>query len=194
MARPSAKTSYFGVSRLPLVALRVEGLAAPLAGVVAGALRDTRHVVLGDDEVRPRLRGRRHDVAGGRRARGRDLTTGDADVEARVRERGGTAGRVHAGVVGRARLDLRDEVAGVRLRLRVLTLLLLAEEGRQGNRGKDADDQNHHEELDEREALLLAVDPLGKLPQHVYSSLEPVVLPVTSAAPSLVAARPAPVG
>src|SRR5204862_4563730 len=48
-------------------------------------------------------------------------------------------------------------------------------EGRQGERGKNADDQNHHEELDERKALLLAVDPLGKLPQHWYSSLEPVV-------------------
>src|SRR3954447_2923656 len=183
MARPSAKRPV-GVSRLPLVALRVGGLAATLADVVAATRRDTRGVALRDREVRARLRRRGHDVARSGDAGGRDLTAGGADVEARVRERGAAAVRVHAGVVGSASLDLRHEVAGVRLRLRVLALLLLAEEGRQGDRGENADDQDHNEELDEREALLLAVDPLGKLPQHLHSSLEPVVWPDTSAAPS----------
>src|SRR3954465_5548091 len=173
---PLGETSSVGASRLPLVAQRVGGLAATLADVVARALRDARGRVLRDDEMRARLRRRGHDVARRRRgAAGGHLTAGRADVEARVAERRGGAVRVHAGVVGRARLDLRHEVAGVRLRLRVLTLLLLTEEGRQGDRGENADDQDHNEELDEREALLLAVDPLGKLPQHVHSSLEPVV-------------------
>src|SRR4051794_11442194 len=166
MARPSAKRPV-GVSRLPLVALCVGGLAATLADVVAATRRDTSRVALRDREVRARLRRRGHDVARSGDAGGRDLTAVGADVEARVRESGATAVRVHAGVVGRARLDLRHEVASVRLRLRVLTLLLLTEEGRQGDRGKNADDEDHHEELDERKALLLAVDPLGKLPQHV---------------------------
>src|SRR4051794_37340864 len=164
--RPSAKISSVGASRLPLVALRVGGLAATLADVVAATRGDTSRAALRDREVRPRLRGRRHGVARSTDGRGGHLTTVGADVEARVRESGGAAVRVHAGVVGRARLDLRDEIASVRLRLRVLTLLLLTEEGRQGDRGKNADDEDHHEELDEREALLLAVDPLGKLPQH----------------------------
>src|SRR3954453_11472279 len=168
---PLGETSSVGASRLPLVALRVGGLAATLADVVAATRRDTRGAALRDREVRPRLRGRRHGVARGTDGRGGHLTAVRADVEARVRERGSAAVRVHAGVVGRAGLDLRHEVAGVRLRLRVLALLLLAEEGRQGDRGKNADDEDHHEELDERKALLLAVDPLGKLPQHLHSSL-----------------------
>src|SRR4051794_35046956 len=139
---PLGETSSVGASRLPLVALRVGGLAATLTDVVARAVRDARRVVLRDDEVRARLRRRGHHVARRRRgAAGGHLTARGADVETRVRERRGGAVRVHAGVVGRARLDLRHEVASVRLRLRVLALLLLIEEGRQGDRGKNADDE-----------------------------------------------------
>src|SRR3954468_9273351 len=106
MARPSAKRPV-GVSRLPLVALRVGGLAATLADVVAATRRDTGRVALLDREVRARLRRRGHRVAGRRDSGGRDLTTGGADVEARVRQRRGGAVGVHAGVVGSASLDLR---------------------------------------------------------------------------------------
>src|SRR5438270_759557 len=44
-------------------------------------------------------------------------------------------------------------------------------EGRQGDGGKDADDEHDDEEFDEREALLLGADALGELPQHSDSSL-----------------------
>src|SRR3954454_12996096 len=183
-----------GVSRLPLVALGVGGLAATLTRLVAGALRDTARQLL-DVEVRAGLRQRVDLVGRLRRGAGRlHLALTRADVQAGVGQLSRAAVRVVTRVVRRARLDLRNQVAGVRLRLRVLALLLLAEEGRQGDRGKNADDQDHNEKLDEREALLLAVDPLGKLPQHGHSSLEPVVWPDTSAAPSLVAARPTPAG
>ena len=57
--------------------------------------------------------------------------------------------------VREARLDLRDEVAGIRLGRRVLALLLLAEERRESDRGENADDQNDDEKLDEREALIV---------------------------------------
>src|SRR5262249_31009164 len=58
--------------------------------------------------------------------------------------------------VGVARLDLRDGVPRVRLGRRVLRLLLLTEEARQRDRGEDADDQDDDEQLDQREALLVA--------------------------------------
>src|SRR5438477_481388 len=53
-------------------------------------------------------------------------------------------------LVREASLDLRHQVARVGLRRSVLALLLLAKEGRQGDRGKDADDQDDDEELDKR--------------------------------------------
>src|SRR3954470_20541999 len=90
--RPSAKLQI-GVSRLPHVPLRVGGLAATLARVVAGTRRDARGRVLGDHEMRARLRGRGHDVTRSGNAAGRDLTAGGADGEARVRERRGGAVR-----------------------------------------------------------------------------------------------------
>src|SRR5205807_3653994 len=74
-------------------------------------------------------------------------------------------------LAGEARLHLRDHVAGVGLRVRVLALLLLAEEGRQGNRGKDADDQNDDQELDQGKTALLGLNTLAELPQHYSSSL-----------------------
>ena len=78
---------------------------------------------------------------------------------------------VHARVVlrvGKARLDMRDQVARIGLRRRVLALLLLTQEGRQGDRGKDADDQNDDKELHEREAILV-VRAIAQLVQHVPS-------------------------
>src|SRR5205814_3567146 len=71
-----------------------------------------------------------------------------------------------------AGLDLRHEVARIGHRRRVLALHLLAKEGRQGDRGKDADDQNDNEELDQREAALLGLNTLAELPQHVRVLLE----------------------
>src|SRR4051812_16596275 len=191
MARPSEQLHR--VSDLPPVALGVgRVLAAALTVRRARARADAGGAVLRDRERVGRLRRRRDGVAGGRDRVDLHLAGAGADVEAGVGR--GRAVRVVAAVVGRARLDLRDHVARVGLGLRVLALLLLAEEGRQSDRGKNADDQDHDKELDKGEALLLAVDPLGKLPQHCHSSLEPVVWPDTSAAPSLVAARPAPAG
>src|SRR5690348_12110363 len=94
--RPSAKRSSVGASRLPLVALRVGGLAATLADVVAATRGDTGRAALRDGEVRARLRGRRHGVARGADSGGGHLTAVRADVEAGVGERGGAAVRVHA--------------------------------------------------------------------------------------------------
>src|SRR3954454_5829190 len=156
---------------------------AALAAAVAADLdartgREARRGRLRDREGVVRLRLRRDDIAV--RA-GSGAVRDDADL-ARARRRvdgqasvAELAGRVALVVVTLnvrcARLDLRDGVTRVGLGLRVLALLLLTEEGRQGDRGENADDEDHYEELDEREALLLAVDPLGKLPQHWYSSL-----------------------
>src|SRR4051794_7868176 len=149
VARPSAKSFEVG-GLLPDAA----GLAAALVGVVAaaagGAVGGLR-----DRERRARLRQRRHRVGavadGGRlhlTLAGAEREAGSAGVAAARRAVG-----VVAGGVGRAALALRDEVAGVRLGLRVLALVLLAEEGRQCDRGENADDQDHHEELDEGETL-----------------------------------------
>jgi hypothetical protein len=69
------------------------------------------------------------------------------------------------------RLQMRDHVARGGLGVGVLALLPLAQEGRQRNGGQDADDENHDEELDEREAPLLAMQTFAELPQHCVSSL-----------------------
>src|SRR4051812_30865417 len=172
-ARPSA-TTRGRLDGLPVVALRIRrGLAAALRRARACTGRDAGGRALRDRERVGRLRDRHDRVAGAGARRGhRDLALTGTDVEAGVAElRRCGAVRVVAGGVGATRLDLRDRVTRVGLGLGVLALLLLAQEGRQGNRGKNADDQDHDEKLDEREALLLAVDPLGKLPQHWYSSL-----------------------
>src|SRR3954454_19286639 len=115
------------------------GLAGALAGAAAGTRRRTRGGALRDRVGDTRLR-LGHDVvpAGGRRGDGRvrsgrvlhlDLARAAADVQTRV---GQLSRRIALGVVlggGEARLDLRDEVARVRLGVRVLALALLAEEG-----------------------------------------------------------------
>ena len=59
-----------------------------------------------------------------------------------------------------------DHVARVRLGSGVLTLLTLAEEGRQSDGGEDADDQNDDQELDEGETLLVLA-ALTQLVEHV---------------------------
>src|SRR3954451_14760439 len=133
----------------------------------AGARRGAAARLLDRERV-TRLRRRldRVVVRGRGRDRDRGLRQVEAgvlalDVVARVATR-----RVRA-VVGVARLELRGHVAGRRLGVGVLALRLLAEEGRKSDGGKDADDENHNEELDEREALLLAAQTLGKLLKHV---------------------------
>jgi hypothetical protein len=55
-------------------------------------------------------------------------------------------------------LEARDEVARVRLGIRVLPLRPLAEKGRQRDRGEDADDKDDDEDLDQAETILF--------PQH----------------------------
>ena len=45
---------------------------------------------------------------------------------------------------------MRDEVASVALRVRILGLVLLTQEGRERDRGEKADDQKDNEELDQR--------------------------------------------
>src|SRR5205807_8056589 len=148
---------------LPVAAAR----ATTLARRGAGAGRRATETSLGDHEgVHPTARGLRlgrDGVVRRRGRRGRDLAGAGTDRQTGV-------GRARAlGVVllaCEARLDLRHEVTGVRLRVRVLALLLLAEEGRQGNRGKDADDQNDDEELDKGKTALLGLNTLAELPQH----------------------------
>ena len=58
-------------------------------------------------------------------------------------------------VVGVERLHRGLSLTDGRLGLGVLRTRALAEEGGQGDRGKDADDQNDDQELDEGEALLV---------------------------------------
>ena len=58
--------------------------------------------------------------------------------------------------LGEAGLDLGDHVARIGLRARVLSLGALAEEEGQRHRGEHADDHDHHEQLDEGEATLVA--------------------------------------
>ena len=53
-----------------------------------------------------------------------------------------------------ARLDGRYDVARIGLRVCVVALVLLAEEGRQGHRGQDPEDRGDCQELEEREPAL----------------------------------------
>jgi hypothetical protein len=52
-------------------------------------------------------------------------------------------------------LDQREGVANVGLGLGVLALVLLVEEGRKGDRGEDADDDEDYRDLDQREPGLV---------------------------------------
>ena len=100
----------------------------------------------------------RHGVA---RARGDvelDATGGRAERQAGVGERAARVGLV----VGEAGLDRRDGGTSVGLGGGVLALLLLTKEGRQGDGGEDADDENDDEKLDQCEALLV----IAQLAQH----------------------------
>src|SRR4051812_18593440 len=152
-------------SELPVAAV---GAAARLRLVTAARRGAVVH--LRDRERGARLRVRGDRVATGAR-RHLDLAVGVTDVEAgRIAvdvARGVRRALVVVLLVRKARLDLRGEVARVRLGVRVLALLLLAKERRQRDGRQDPDDQDHHEELDKGEALLLRVDALGELPQHV---------------------------
>src|SRR4051812_14603702 len=135
------------------------GLAAARAARGAGAGRRAAGR-LGDGEVVRRLRVAHDRVAVDRRTGHLDLALGGPDVEAGGAELGRRVAELVVLRVGEARLDVRDQVASIRLGGAVLTLLLLTEEGRQGDRGEDADDQDDDEELDEREPTLLVLEPL----------------------------------
>src|SRR4051794_21560341 len=170
--RPArSKRGDFTSECLPVAA----GRAAAVALVGAGTRDLARARVLMQNEHAavlrrrrdiPALRGVRRD-AHRRVRRGTDRETGVAELGRRVAV-------VVVLLVGVARLDLRDRVTTVRLGIGVLALLLLTQEGRQSDGGKDADDQNDDQELDEREALLL-VDALAELPQHGEPSLGTLV-------------------
>jgi len=69
------------------------------------------------------------------------------------------------GVVGVVRLLSGGSFTRCALGRRVLALALLVEERRDGDRGQDPDDQDHDQELDEREALL-ALKALAKGVEH----------------------------
>src|SRR3954470_418613 len=128
MGRPSFKRDVFqpGLPAGGGAVLR----AAALAGLGARTSDLAGRRILLDDEVTAALRVRGHAEPAGRRARvGRDLHRADtgAEVQAGVAEvRGGLALRVVL-LVAVARLDLRDGVTSVGLRVGVLALLLLAE-------------------------------------------------------------------
>ena len=135
--------------------------AACLAAAVAGGGAGAGVAARGDAVDRERvtaLRRRRHRERRCGRGGHRDLAGAGAVVQARRAERrGGVALGVVLGV-REARLDLRDEVTGIGLGRRVLALLLLAEERRESDRGEDADDQDDDQKLDEREALVVALE------------------------------------
>src|SRR4051812_24113778 len=146
----------------------------PAAAVAAAARGGAATDVSGAGDVRDRERTRAavalglgdHVVAGAAARLGDgDLAGAGTDVEA---GRAGGHLRRTAGVrlgVGEAGLHVGDQVARVGLRGRVLTLLTLAEEGRQSNGGKDADDQNDDQELDKGETLLV-LSALAELVEH----------------------------
>src|SRR4051794_12466918 len=150
---PSPKQLRLRVG-LPVVAAGRGGLAAALA-VRRAVTRVATARSAGDAERVARARVRRHGETGGGGRRNGDLTLAGANVEARGAQ---LASRVALGVVlgvREAGLNVRDEVAGIRLGRCVLALLLLTEERGQGDRGEDADDQDDNEELDERETLFV---------------------------------------
>ncbi len=159
------------------------------AGVPAAAARLIVNVL-----VLARVRG--HGERAGRADAVTETGRHRAEVEAGRAER---RRRVALRVVLRvceARLDLRDEVTSVRLRRGVLALLLLTEERRESDRGKNADDQDDDQELDERKALIV----LAHVAQHVILRLDRLESPAplsTSVAtrlprvPRPVALRPA---
>src|SRR5215208_5906774 len=149
---------------LPLTARAAAGLAAGVTGVRLHELT----CGLRDGEVVTRLRGT-HDLIRVGRARGHvDLAASRAQRDPAVLQVLSSVGAIGVVLLLRvAGLDVRNDVTRVRLGLGVLTLLTLTEEGRQRDSGQNTDDENHNEELDEREALLLVVHALAKHPQHL---------------------------
>src|SRR5689334_644159 len=146
--------------RLPLPIARARAL------VRVGARTSDRAARLGDHEFVARGGMADHDVAvraGGLEARLARVGTQDTDLLDVVGV--GADVRLVRRVEG---LESRDQVARRRLGRRVLSLLTLAEEGRQGDRGQDADDQDHDEELDQREAPLPFMYALTELPRHDF--------------------------
>src|SRR6266545_2452296 len=86
------------------------------------------------------------------------------DVARRRAERRGTGNRRTAGRasvlerVGKVRLFRRDEVAKVGLHRSDVRLLLRVRELRNGDGGKNADDDDHDQKLDQRETLAIHLD------------------------------------
>src|SRR3954452_9103587 len=150
-ARPFVRLAWG--RRLPVAAGR-----ATAAGRLFARTRRRAVVRFRDQELGPRVRRAGHDVALTADS-GVDLAVGVADRQARGVAAELAVSRRHAVresvLVGETSLDLRHQVARVGLRRSVLALLLLAQEGRQSDRGKDADDQDDDEELDQGEPALL---------------------------------------
>src|SRR5215217_3644507 len=119
-------------SSLPLTTVAAAVVAAGLHG--AGAAHSAIGSMRRDERVTG-LRVRGDLVRVERLVAHVDLAGGGADVKARVGARATDVG-VLTGVEG---LHLGDHVAGIGLRGRVLALGALAEEGRQSDRGEDAD-------------------------------------------------------
>src|SRR5215211_712621 len=153
---------------LPVTAGRTSAVA--LGDARTRSDRRRRQVLLDRERV-ARLRLRDDGVAVVAWGRDGHLALAAAEVKAALGHV--VAGeRARVGLLVRVeRLDVRDQVTGVRLGARVLALLALTKERRQRDRRQDADDQDDHEELDKGEALLLAVNTLAELPQHVSPSL-----------------------
>src|SRR5207247_2857224 len=139
---PKARLPYSGITvRLPRAAGRTTALTS--RGTRTGHARRG----LGDVELVRAAGGGLGDPLHGVRVRRRAGEHRDLPGTGAVGEAGGPKrGRgiaVDVGLLSReTRLNLRHQVARVGLRRRVLALLLLAQEGRQGDRGKDADDQD----------------------------------------------------
>src|SRR6478752_7546458 len=128
-----------------------------------------------DREAVPRGRLRHHDDRGRRtdvhrnRLRGR----GGSRLERQAGLRGGeagherTAGRAVGVLVGVDALGVGECVAEARLSRLVLRTGLGAEEGRDGDRDQNGNDQHHDHELDERETTLVVLTPSPQVRKHV---------------------------
>ena len=66
-----------------------------------------------------------------------------------------------------ARLNDVQKVRHVRLRRRVHALVLLGQEHRERDRGQDSDQDDHDQQLDQREAALVGVADAQSMPDHV---------------------------
>src|SRR3954452_9748883 len=131
---------------------RSDGLPAVVLAAGRGARAGTLHgaaVGLRHRERRVGLRRRGERVALARAADRGQVRVVQGRLDGDEGGLGDAVVRLVVGVIG---LHRRRRVADEALGGRVLGLLTLAEEGRQGDRGKDADDQDDDQELDEGEA------------------------------------------